>query len=112
MSEQEKPQFVVGYGGRIWRTQAIEELDSGDRDLLAMLDQSNEVGRAVILPDVSYKSMSVPQTGANIGDDQAPSQSISGANIGDDEILSEPQSGANIGDDPTISGANIGDDQR
>ena len=97
MSEQGKPQFVVSYGGRIWRTQAIEELDSGDRDLLAMLDQAEQAGRAVILPDVAYKSMSAPQAGANIGDDQAPSQSISGANIGDDQ---------------TISGANIGDDQR
>ena len=97
MSEQEKPQFVVGYGGRIWRTQALEELDSGDRNLLAMLDQAPEPGRAVILPDVAYKSMPAQQAAANIGDDQAPSQTISGANIGDDQ---------------TISGANIGDDQR
>jgi hypothetical protein len=97
MSEQGKPQFVVGYGGRLWRTQAIEELDSDDRNMLAMLDQAPEQGRAVILPDVAYKSMTPPQSGANIGDDQAPSQSISGANIGDDQ---------------TISGANIGDDQR
>lgn len=108
MSEQGKPQFVVSYGGRLWRTQAIEELDSGDRDMLAMLDQAPEPGRAVILPDVSYKSMSAPEAGANIGDDQAPSQTISGANIGDDQTIS----GANIGDDQTISGANIGDDQR
>ena len=90
MSEQGKPQFVVGYGGRIWRTQAIEELDSGDRDLLAMLDQAEQAGRAVILPDVAYKSMSAPQAGANIGDEYHSHthihiHTISGANIGDDD---------------------------
>ena len=82
MNEQGQKQFVVAYGGRLYRVQAVAELDADDKQMLAMLDQASEPGRAVMLPDVSFKSM--PQTAANIGDDQIAAGPMSGANIDED----------------------------
>ena len=99
MNEQGQKQFVVAYGGRLYRVQAVAELDADDKQMLAMLDQASEPGRAVMLPDVSFKSM--PQTAANIGDDPTTAQPIAGANIGDDQIAAGPMSGANIDENNT-----------
>jgi hypothetical protein len=99
MSEQGQPQFVVGYGGRLYRVQAVAELDSDDQQMLAMLDQAGEVGRAVMLPDLEVKSMAAPSAGANIGNDPAMEQPMAGANIGNDQMMSQPSTAANIGDD-------------
>ena len=100
MNEQGQPQFVVAYGGRLYRVQAVAELDVDDQQMLAMLDTAEQPGRAVMLPDVSYKSMTPPEAGANIGNDQAIAQPLAGANIGDDATMAQPQAGANIGDGP------------
>ena len=109
MSEQGQPQFVVSYGGRLYRVQAVAELDADDQQMLAMIEKAEEVGRAVLLPDLSYKSMTGPTTGADIHDQQQP---MSGANIGDQD-MAQAQAGANIGDQNIASpqsGANIGDE--
>ena len=98
MSEQ-GPQFVVAYGGRLYRTQAVAELDADDQQMLAMLDQASDAGRAVMLPDLEVKSMTAPSAGANIGNDPSMEQPMAGANIGDDQTMAQPQAGANIGDD-------------
>ena len=85
MSEQ-GPQFVVAYGGRLYRTQTVAELDSDDQQMLALLDQASEPGRAVMLPDLEVKSMTAPEAGSNIGDDETMAQPQAGANIGDDQV--------------------------
>lgn len=98
MSEQ-GPQFVVAYGGRLYRVQAVAELDADDQQMVAMLEQAADAGRAVMLPDVSVKSMAGPEAGANIGNETSMAQPLAGANIGDDQTMAQPQAGANIGDD-------------
>lgn len=85
MNEQGQPQFVVAYGGRLYRAQAVAELDADDQQMLAMLDQAGETGRAVMLPQTEVKSMAAPQTSANIDDQTNMAQPMGGANI-DDQI--------------------------
>ena len=100
MNEQDQPQFIVAHGGRLYRAQAVAELDADDQQMLAMLDGAQDAGRAVRLPDVERKSMAMPSAGANIGNDENMVQPIAGANIGDDQTMATPQAGANIGNEP------------
>ena len=111
MSEQGTsggPHFIVEHQGRLYRTQTVEELDGQDPQMQAMLNE-NETGRAVRLPDLSYKSFTA--SAANIGNQDV--QAMEAANIGEDQSISA----ANIGDQnqsmaQPMDGANIGEDNR
>jgi hypothetical protein len=89
MSKQGKPQFVVAYGDRFYRAQTVAELDCDDEEIRAMFEQAKEIGKAVKLPDLGCKLMSVAHAGANIGDEShihthVHIHTVIGANIGDD----------------------------
>ena len=100
MNEQGQPQFIVAHGGRLYRVQAVAELDADDQQMLAMLDGAEDAGRAVRLPDLELKSMAMPEAGANIGNETNMVQPLAGANIGNEGDMADPQAGANIGDGP------------